>query len=113
MAGYLAHRAGEPIAAVTPADLRSGWELIHQSSAQAPGASFDIALLAGACAPGADAFAVSFRVALLEGLVGQGLLVLDEAVFDFAATFPIPRLDKFDPDEFLRRLHDRQSRASF
>ena len=30
--------------------------------------------------------------------------VLDEAVFDFAATFPIPRLDEFDPDEFLRRL---------
>jgi hypothetical protein len=46
MAGYLARSAGEPIPAVTPADLRSGWELIHQSSAQAPGASFDIALLA-------------------------------------------------------------------
>jgi hypothetical protein len=113
MAGYLARRAGEPIPAVNPADLRGVWELIRQSSAQSPGASFDIALLAGACAPGADAFAVSFRVALLEGLVGQGLLVLDEAVFDFAATFPIPRLDKFDPDEFLRRLHDRRSRASF
>jgi hypothetical protein len=109
MAGYLARRAGEPIPGVTAADLRGVWELTHKLSAEAPGASFDIALLAEACGPGADVFAVSLRVALLEAMVSQGLLALDEAVFDFAATFPIGNLDQFDPDEFLQGLAHRQS----
>jgi hypothetical protein len=109
MAGYLARRAGEPIPAVTPADLRGVWELTHKLRADVPGASFDIALLAEACGPGADVFAVWLRVALLKAMVSQGLLALDEAVFDFAATFPIGHLNQFDPDEFLRGLAYRQS----
>jgi hypothetical protein len=120
MAGYLARRAAEPIPAVAPTDLRGVWELTHKLStefaenppagvAQPPAFSIDIALLAGACGPGADVFAVSLRSALLEGLVRQGLLVLDDGVFDFAAGFPIPSLDRFAPDKFLQGLGRRQS----
>jgi hypothetical protein len=75
--------------------LRGVWELIHNfasefvantgtgAAAETPTLGFDIALLAGAW--------------LKDNR-------LDQAVFDFAATFPIPRLEGFDPDDFVQRL---------
>ena len=89
MAGYLARRS------VTPADLRGVWELTHNFTAEfiantgtgaageTPTLGFDIALLAGA-------WLKDDR--------------LDQAVFDFAATFPIPRLEGFDLVDFVQRL---------
>ncbi len=53
--------------------------------------------------------AVSLRTALLDAMASQGLLApwqrsagLDQAVFDAAATFPIPALDRFDANDFVR-----------
>jgi hypothetical protein len=68
MGGVLAQRASQPIPAVAPGVLRSVWELIRKFSDEAA-LNIDIALLAGACGPGADVFAVSLRGSLLEGLV--------------------------------------------
>jgi hypothetical protein len=82
---------------------------------QPPAIAWDVAVLAGACGPGANVFAVWARSALLEMLVHQGLLTpwergtqLDDAVFDVAATFPIPGVDRFDPDAFLQRLSNQR-----
>jgi hypothetical protein len=95
----------QPIPAVDPQDLRAVWELTKQAQAQvgpAQSASFgiDARLLASGCSRGANVFAVSIRNALLGSLTQQP----DEAAFAVAATFPIPRMDRFDPKDFIRRL---------
>jgi hypothetical protein len=118
MGGVLAQRAIQPIPAVAPGDLRGVWELIHKFSAEVVTThSVDIALLAGACGPGADVFAVSLRSVLLEELVRQGRLTrwrkgfgLDQAVFDLAATFPLPALAGFNPDDLLQQLDAQSAR---
>jgi hypothetical protein len=126
LASFSAFLAGEPIPAVDPKDLRGLWALKHKLVAEfaqnpkgdvaTPAPSIDVALLAGACAPGANVLAVWVRSTLLDLAVSQGLLapwqqatLLDHAVFDLAATLPIPRLDRFDPDDFLQRLGHRRS----
>ncbi len=126
LAGFSAFLAGKPIPAVDPKDLRGLWVLKHKLLAEfaqsspkdlnAPAPSIDVALLARACAPGANVLAVSVRSTLLDLAVSQGLLapwqqdtLLDQTVFDVAATLPIPRLDRFDPDDFLQRLDHRRS----
>jgi len=105
-----------PIPAVDPRDLRAVWELTKQAQAQvAQSASFgiDARLLASVCSPGANVFAVSTRNALLDVLAQQGLLDQPDAVvFDVAATFPIARMDRFDPDDFIRQLDNRRSEPS-
>jgi hypothetical protein len=126
MADFSALSASEPIPSVDPKDLRSVWELTHKLQAlfvqnsESDGAtprpvSVDVALLAGACSPGANVFAVWARCALLETLVRRGTPIpgwqgtqLDEAACEVAATFPIPALDRFDPDEFLLTLDRRR-----
>ncbi len=112
MAGFSAFMAVEPIPAVDPQDLRGVFELSHKLRAQFvqnSETSIDVALLAKACAPGANVIAVSLRTALLDAMASQGLLApwhrsagLDQAVFNAAATFPIPALDRFDANDFVR-----------
>lgn len=123
---FLALTAGGPIPAVNPADLRGVWERIHEMNTELlenrdpkPGGQqtaigIDASLLAQACNPEANVLAVWARSSLLGILVDQGLLIswqrgtqLDDAVFDVAATFPIPGLDRFDPDAFLQQLSSR------
>jgi hypothetical protein len=107
-----------PIPAVDPRDLRAVWELTKRAQAQvgpAQSASFgiDARLLASVCSPGANVLAVSTRGALLDSLAQQGLLAPPDAVaFDVAATFPIPRMDRFNPDDFIRQLDNGRSEPS-
>lgn len=124
---FSALMAGEPIPTVNAADLRGVWELMDKARAeflgnrepelatQQPAIGFDVAVLAGACGPGANVVAAWARSALLGMLVHQGLLTswqrgtqLDDAVFDVAATFPIPGVDRFDPDALLQQLSNRR-----
>jgi hypothetical protein len=118
MFDFSALQAGEPIPAVSSGDLRGVWDLTHEAGADLVGSrkadvgiGYDVAVLAQACGPGADVIAVWARSALLDVLVRQGLLTpwlrgtqLDDAVFDVAASCPIPGFDRFDPDAFLERL---------
>jgi hypothetical protein len=76
-----------------------------------PGTAISVSLLAQACSPGANVLAVWARGTWLGILVHQGLLTswqhgtqLDDVVFDAAATFPMPGMDRFDSDAFLRQL---------
>lgn len=118
--------AGGPIPTVNVGDLRGVWELMQETRAEFLGnrepevggqqsaIGLDIGLLARACRPEANVLAVWARSALLGILVQQGLLAswqrgthLDDAVFDVAAIFPIPGLDRFDPEAFLQQLSGR------
>ncbi len=114
--------AGGPIPTVNPGDLRGVWELMSKIRAEflgnrqpEPGLiGIDISLLAQACSPEANLLALWARGALLGILVDQGLLTswqdgtqLDDAVFEVAATFPIPGLDRFDADALLQQLGSR------
>ena len=115
--------AGGPIPAVNPEDLREVWELMQEARAQVLGSGepegatqqsaigIDVAVLAEACSPGANVLAVWARSALLDMLERQGLLTpwqrgtqMDDAVFGVAASFPIPGIDRFDPEALLRQL---------
>jgi len=123
---FSALTAGGPIPAVNVGDLRAVWELMQETLAEFSGnrepelrgqqsaTSIDIRLLARACRPEANVLAVWARCALLGILVRQGLLTswqrgtqLGEAVFEVAAIFPIPGVDRFDPDVFLQQLSSR------
>jgi hypothetical protein len=123
---FSALTAGGPIPSVNPGDLRGVWELMHETHAeflrnaepelagQQTAIGIDVRLLARVCNPEANVLAVWARSAMLGILVHQGLLTswqrgtqLDDAVFDVAATFPIPGLDRFDPDAFLQQLSSR------
>lgn len=123
---FSALTAGGPIPSVNPGDLRGVWELMHETHAEFLGnpepelggqqtaIGIDVRLLARVCSPEANVLAVWARSAMLGILVHQGLLTswqrgnqLDDSVFDVAATFPIPGLDRFDPDTFLQQLSSR------
>ena len=113
----------QPIPAVHPQDLRAVWELVEQARAQFPAAessalNLDVALLADVCSPGANVFALSMRRALIEMWINQNVAAsqnrpqLDGPLFELAAALPIPRLDQFDPDDFLKRMNDRGNSPS-
>jgi hypothetical protein len=123
---FSALSAGRPIQTVNPGDLRSVWELMHETRGKIrgeprvrlggpqPTIGIDVKLLARVCSPEANVLAVWARSALLGILVQQGLLTswqrgtqLDDAVFNVAAAFPITALDQFDPDAFLQQLSSR------
>ncbi len=116
---FSALTSGAPIPTVTPGDLRGVCELVHEARAesggQQPAISIDIKLLTQVSGPGADVLAVWVRSVLLYSLVEQGRLTswrcgtqLADAVFDVAATFPIPRSDRFDPEAFFQELGSRR-----
>jgi hypothetical protein len=97
-----------PVPAVDPNDLRAVWELTEQVRAKfigEPSASFgiDASLIRQKCGPGTNAFAAIVRCGLLELLVRVGVPAsqLDRRVFDVVATYPIPAMNKFDPDAFV------------
>lgn len=101
----------QAVPVVDPNDLRAVWELTEQVRAQfvgQPSASFGIeaSLVRQRCGPGVDVFAAIVRCGLLELAIRVGMTAskLDGGGFDVAATFPIPAMDKFNPDEFLERL---------
>ena len=118
---------GEPVPPVTPADLSAVYSLmlkarvdlpasIGMESPEQPAIGFDQGVLADACGPGANVFAIWLRCALLEMMFRHGVLApwqrgdrLDACVFDVAATFPISRIGKFDAGAFLERLRDRST----
>ena len=122
MANFSAWMAGKPIPPVEPGDLRAVREFIDRVRAEMPETNvtkqpssigISAKLLAEVCSPGANVMAVYARSILLDVLVGQGLLApwqhgarLDDAVFNVAATLPIPKLDLFDSDAFLQRLRE-------
>jgi hypothetical protein len=124
---FSALTTGGPIPTVNPGDLRGVWELMRETSAeflrnrepelggQQPAIGICTSLLARVCSPEGNVLAVWARSALLWTLVHQGLLTawqrgtqLDDAVFDVAAAFPIPGLDRFDQDAFLQQLSSRR-----
>lgn len=93
---------------------------MQQARAKFPGAessalNVDVRLLAGICSPGADAFALIMRHGLIDLWVNQELndrqqgAQLEGPMFEITATFPIPRLDRFNPDDFLKQMNDRGS----
>jgi hypothetical protein len=118
---------GEPVPPVTPADLSAVYSLmlraradlpasIGMESPEQPAIGFDPGVLADACGPGANVFAIWLRCALLEMMFRHGVLALwqrgdrlDEGVFEVAAIFPISRIDRFDGEAFLQRLRDRST----
>jgi len=75
-----------------------------------------------ACSPGADLFAMFYRIAFLEMLADQGFLSpwlhngeLDDAVFKVFATFPLKRIQRgrsgrsqegfpFDVEELMKQI---------
>jgi hypothetical protein len=105
--------SSQPIPVVDSHDLRAVWDLTRQTLEQLGGErsfGIDINLLTQVCHPGANVFAVFMRSSLLDALVHEGLLKppLDRAVFDAAAAFPIPAMDQFRPDDFIRELEKRR-----
>jgi hypothetical protein len=76
------------------------------------------------CSPGADLFAIWYRIAILETLIEQGLLSpwlqndgLDDAVFKVLATFPMKRIQKggqegfpFDIQELTKQIEKETDR---
>jgi hypothetical protein len=101
----------QPVPTVDPNDLRAVWELREQVRAQfagEPSASFgiDASLIRQKCGTGTNAFAAMVRCGLLEMSMRAGITAsqLERGGFDVAATFPIPAMDKFSPDDFLEQL---------
>ncbi len=66
-----------------------------------------------ACSPGADLFAIWYRIAILEMVTEQGLLShwlangeLEEAVFKVFATFPLKRIQKDGQEGFPLEIQE-------
>lgn len=109
---------------VEPADLRSVWTMQNGVQALHPGQQIAIPADAyqRACEPEADVRAVYERVSYLWMLREVGMLdlwlrdgVLDDAVFDVAATIPMSRMQigvvhqkpPFDLEEFIKQVKER------
>ena len=109
---------------VDPADLRSVWTMQSEIQALHPGQQIAIPADAyqRACGPEADVRAVYERVSYLWMLREVGVLatwvhdgVLDDAVFQVAATIPMSRMQigvvykkpPFDPEEFIKQVEER------
>ena len=97
------------IPSVNPADLRSVCAVQRDVQSRFSGQQvlMDDDAWKDACSPGADLFAIWYRIAMLELLTEQGLLShwlhdgeLDDAVFKVLATFPIKRIQKGGQDGF-------------
>lgn len=117
MANLKALNSKAPVPPVNPDDLKHVWVMFLESRKQAPAAlagtlGIDARLLAQQCSSGADVLAISFRRAVLEALLKQGLLddwregdALRDIVFCAMATFPMQiGTESFDPNAFVDRL---------
>ena len=108
------------IPSVNPADLRSVEAVQRDVRSRFPGqlVIMDDDAWKRACSPGADLFALFYRIAFLEMLADQGLLSpwlhndeLHDAVFKVFATFPMKRIKKggqegfpFDIEELTKQI---------
>jgi hypothetical protein len=111
-----------PIPSVNLADLRSVEAVQRDVRSRFPGKQviMDDDAWKRACSPGADLFAMFYRIAFLEMLADQGLLSpwlhngeLDDAVFKVFAAFPIKRIQKggqegfpFDIQELTKQIEN-------
>jgi len=116
-----------PVPPVEPADVQALWRFVkmvnpslgdpfkegQNAETGAPAVSFDDKLLAEHCGAEANVNAVFLRAMLLSVVFRSGLLELWQkdaeismVVFQAAATFPIPRLASFDPNDFMTQLSD-------
>ena len=114
-----------PVPAVDPADLKSIWAMQDEVQARVPGQQVVIGMdhWKGACRPGADLWAVFFRISMLrmlQVLSKSGGLISpwlhdgkpDDAVFKVVATIPMIGLKlgtpregyPFDAEELLRLI---------
>jgi hypothetical protein len=110
-----------PIPSVNPADLRSVCAVQRDIRSRFPGQRVlmvDDDDLKHACSPGADLFAIGYRIAMLEMLTELRLLSpwlhngeLDDAVFNVFATIPMKRIQKggqegfpFDVQELTKQI---------
>jgi hypothetical protein len=124
----------DPVAAVTPADLKSVWAMQDDVQARFPGEQVMIGVQQweSACSPGADVRAVFFRVSILrilQMLSGSGALISpwlhdgkpDDAVFKVVATLPMTGLQPgtiprqgfpFDAEELIRLIKKESGAGS-
>ena len=100
------------IPAVSPLDIQRLWSLQSQHSADS-GVSYSTKAILQVCeSESADPIAVGARTMLLGTLLQQGVLEnwregegLNKAVFDVAASFPLPTgLRGVNPSEFVALL---------
>jgi hypothetical protein len=110
---------------VNPADLRSVEAVQRDVRSRFPGKQvlMDNDAWKRACGPGADLFAMFYRIAFLEMLADRGLLSpwlhngeLDDAVFKVFATFPVKRIQKggqegfpFDIQELTKQIENAKA----
>ena len=90
-------QCGVPV--VDPIDLRKAWNVFHEVQVLRPGEEVGISLTSfeRVCSHGADLSAVTYRAAMLQLLSGHLEILsarladpkLGDAVFEFAATFPM------------------------
>jgi len=114
-----------PIPSVNPADLRSVEAVQRDVRSRFPRKQVIIDDWKRACSPGADMFALFYRIGFLEMLAEQGLLStwlhngeLDDAVFEVFATFPMKRIQKgghegfpFDIQELTKQIEKEARRT--
>jgi len=118
---------GNDVATVNPNDLRIVWTMMHDLEARAlagQSGSISSALYESVCSPGANVVAVWYRASILgvlQMLPGNPLApwldegLLDEAVFQIAATFPMKKLPvglvknglPFDVQELVKQIGAR------
>jgi hypothetical protein len=115
--------SGDAVAEVDPDDLRSVWKMTREVQAYNQGQSVALsaAMYQSMCSPGADVMAVWYRASILGMLqmLPEGPLkpwtnngVLDAAVFQVAAKFPMKRMrvgvvhqgPPFDVQVFLKHI---------
>jgi hypothetical protein len=116
-------RAGEPVPEANPADVKAVWEIGQESVKHHPegGVAIGMEIFRGACKPGADVPAVTYRTQQLGMLkmiwpdvMNPLLQDKPEAVFKATAEMPLEwmgvGIDRgglpFDPDDFLRRVRE-------
>jgi len=117
------NKAGEPVPEVDPEDVKTVWNLYRDVATRHPGQAVGIgsSVVEQACKPGANAFAVSYRRAMLHALTAWGELSpwvrdgeLDDALFQVAATVPMKWMGvgvehqglPLDEEDFLRRVRE-------
>ncbi len=97
---------GQPVPAVSAEDVRRVYYAVAEAG---PRNSISLELLAELCDPGVNVVAVSLRAMLLSILLQIGRLgqwqegkVLNDRLYQVAATFPLPRgLEEVDPEAFV------------
>jgi hypothetical protein len=87
------------------------WEKLHPDNAPSDGLSFDQSIIAEASGSSANPIALWLRTCVIEIMCRQDLLgpwlqagQPSESVFRLAATWPLPNVEQFNPQEFIDSL---------